>query len=132
MLLLSEVRDWIKTLDTGADNFYIGRLDAKKDKSVGIYPLKVSEPPTVALGGLKVSKTDKKSITILVHWNKNAKETEIAAIKLYEKLLGAGSVRIGTTKVNYFKLLVPEPVDVGTDDSKVYERVIQVQIYYER
>lgn len=132
MLLLSDIRDWLKTLGTGAENFYIGRLDAKKDKSIGIYPLKVSEPPMVALGGLEATKTSKKSISILLHWNKNAKETEIAAIELYEKILSAGPVKIGATNVNYLKLLVPEPIDVGTDDSRVYERVIQVQIYYER
>lgn len=30
------------------------------------------------------------------------------------------------------ELLVPEPVDVGTDNSGVYERVIELKIYYER
>ncbi|CAK7073073.1 MAG: hypothetical protein EUB_03841 [Eubacterium sp.] len=132
MLLLSDVRDWLKTLNTGANNFYIGRLDAKKDKSIGIYPLKVSGPPTVALGGLDATKTATKSISILLHWNKNAKETEIAALNLFNKLLAAGSVTIGATKVNYIKMLVPEPVDVGTDQSNVYERVIQCELYYER
>lgn len=132
MLLLSDMRDWLKTLNTGANNFYIGRLDAKKDKSIGIYPLKVSGPPTVALGGLDATKTATKSISILLHWNKNAKETEIAAINLFNKLLAAGSVTIGATKVNYIKLLVPEPVDVNTDTNGVYERVIECELYYER
>lgn len=132
MLLLSDVRDWLKTLNTGANNFYIGRLDAKKDKSIGIYPLKVSGPPTVALGGLDATKTATKSISILLHWNKNAKETEIAAINLFNKLLAAGSVMIGATKVNYIKMLVPEPVDVNTDTNGIYERVIQCELYYER
>lgn len=132
MFLLSDVRDWFKTLNTGANNFYIGRLDAKKDKSIGIYPLKISGPPTVALGGLDATKTATKSVSILLHWNKNAKETEIAAINLFNKLLGAGSVTIGATKVNYIKMLVPEPVDVNTDSNGVYERVIQCELYYER
>lgn len=132
MLLLSDVRDWFKTLNTGANNFYIGRLDAKKDKSIGIYPLKVSGPPTVALGGLDATKTATKSVSILLHWNKNAKETEMAALNLFEKLLSAGPVTIGSTKVNYIKMLVPEPVDVNTDTNGVYERVIQCELYYER
>ncbi|MEF9917681.1 MAG: minor capsid protein [Eubacterium sp.] len=132
MLLLSDIRDWIKTLNTGAENYYIGRLDAKKDKSIGIYPLKVSGSPEVALGGLNSTKTGVKSASILIHWTKNARETEVAAMKFYEMLLGAGSVTIGGTKVNYIKLLVPEPVDVGTDSGQVYERVIQCEFYYER
>lgn len=41
-------------------------------------------------------------------------------------------VQIGEMQVNYLRLLVPEPVDVGTDDAGVYERVIWVDIYYER
>lgn len=132
MLLLSDIRDWIKTLGTGAENFYIGRLDAKKDKSIGVYSLKVTGAPKVDLGGLESTKTNKKSVSFLVHWNKNARETEIAAMDFYEKLLMVGQGMVGDTKINYIKLLVPEPADVGMGDSEVYERVIQCEFYYER
>ena len=34
-------------------------------------------------------------------------------------------------KINYIELLTNEPVDVGTDNNNIYERVIQAVFYYE-
>lgn len=160
MLLLSDIRDWLKYLDSKtvaeidsdmtkevdkyttkqmlfseniiADHFYIGRLDNKKDKSIGVYQLKNENDAKIALGGLENTKTMEKSVSILIHWNNNAKETEKKALDLYLKLLKLRNFNIGDIKVNYIKLLVPEPIDVGSDDSDVYERVIQATFYYTR
>ena len=38
----------------------------------------------------------------------------------------------GETPVHCLMMRNPEPVDVGTDDAGVYERVIQLDIYFER
>lgn len=160
MLGLADIRDWLKQLDsktiedinsmsieevndldlkqlfkTGyiiAEHFYIGKLDNKEEKSIGVYQLKRSSPPNIAVGGLSNTKTFEKSISILIHWNKNAKETELKALELYYKLLNSRNFKINNVKVNYIELLVPEPVDVGTDDKNVYERVIQAIFYYEK
>ena len=160
MLGLADIRDWLKQLDsktiedinamsveevndldlkqlfkTGyiiADHFYIGKLDNKEEKSIGVYQLQRSNPPGIAVGGLSNTKTFEKSVSILIHWNKNAKETELKALELYYKLLNSRNFKINNVKVNYIELLVPEPVDVGTDDKNVYERVIQAIFYYEK
>lgn len=50
MITLANIRDFIKGFDF-ADNYYIGKLDNKKDKSIGVYSLKRSEPPVTAIGG---------------------------------------------------------------------------------
>ena len=39
---------------------------------------------------------------------------------------------INDIKVDFLSMQVPEPVDVGTDDKGIYERVIWFDIYYER
>lgn len=159
MLGLSDIKDWLKKLDTKtvsdvckmsikelnqtivkqltnkslvADYFYIGKLDNKKEKSIGIYQLKRNNPPNIAIGGLSATKIMEKSISILIHWNKNAKETELKAYEIYYKLLCLRDFKINNKKVNYIKLLVPEPIDVGTDSSNVYERVIEATFYYEK
>jgi hypothetical protein len=69
---------------------------------------------------------------VLVHWNENSKETEIAAIELFEKLETMRQFKIGDTFVYYLSMQVNEPVDVGTDDNGIYERVIWFDVYYER
>ena len=131
ILKLSDVRDWLKTLELGTDNFYIGKLDNKKDKSIGVYQLR-NNHVNVAIGGLDNTKTLEKSVSILIHWNMNAKETEEKALELYYKLLNAKEFKINNIKINYIKLLVSEPVDVGTDDKNIYERVIEATFYYEK
>ena len=129
MLGLVDIKDWIKTVDTIsvsdidkmsvkelnektvmqlsknsciiADNFYIGKLDNKKDKSIGVYQLKTSNPPTIAVGGLPNTKIMEKSVSILIHWNTNAKETENKALEIYYKLLYSRNFEINNYKV-YF------------------------------
>ena len=110
----------------------IGKLDNKKDKSIGVYPLKRSGPPVVPIGGLKNSKYNIKSISVLIHWNKNMDETEQAAYALFRGIQRETYMRMGRVQIYYVDLKVPEPVSVGTDDKGVYEYVIEFDIYYER
>ena len=131
MITLAEVRDWIKTFNA-ANNYYIGKIDNKKENSIGIYQRKTIDGPRVAIGGRTLASYDVKSISILIHWNKNANETEKRAQYLYNRLFEAESVVIGGTPIKMIALLQNEPVDVGTDDNNVYERVIELDLYYER
>ena len=129
-MILSDVKDWLKTLDV-AEHYYVGKLDNKQDKSLGVYQRDAGQPG-IALGGLANTKYAVKRISLLLHWNNNAKETEIAAYELYEKLLTTDRPIIGGIRVYVLSLLTAEPQDVGTDDAGIYERVIWMDIYYER
>ena len=131
MITLAEVREWIKTFNA-ANNYYIGKIDNKQENSIGIYQRKTIDGPRVASGGRSLTSYDVKSISILIHWNKNANETEKRAQYLYNRLFEAESVVIGGTPIKMIALLQNEPVDVGTDDNNVYERVIELDLYYER
>lgn len=131
MIGLADIKDWIKEFGIG-EHFYIGKLDNKKDKSIGIYQRDVKGPPNIAIGGPDTSKTAVKYISVLVHWNNNAKETESTAQYLYNNLLCINDVTINDTHVDYVYLAVPEPIDVGTDDKGVYERVIWIDLYYQK
>lgn len=131
MITLAEVRDWIKTFNA-ANNYYIGKLDNKQENSIGIYQRKIIDAPRIAIGGRSLASYDVKSISVLIHWNKNANETEKRAQYLYNRLFEAESVVIGETPIKMIALLQNEPVDVGTDDNNVYERVIELDLYYER
>lgn len=132
LLGLADIRDWIKSLNyTASENCYIGKLDNKKDKSIGVYQLNTSNGTNIAVGGIDNTKTLEKSVSILIHWNKNAKETEQKSYEIYNKFLESKEFVINNIKVNYIRLLVPEPIDVGTDEKNIYERVIQAIFYYE-
>lgn len=129
MITLANIRDWLKTI-SNAENYYIGKLDNKQDKSIGVYSLRRSAPPITALGNN--STYDIKSVSVLIHWTKNADEAEQAALQLLDSLRNLRNLTINNTSIYCLKLNVAEPVDVGTDDKGVYERVIEFDLYYER
>lgn len=132
MLALSDIRDWLKTLGV-AENYYIGRLDAKKEKSLGVYNLARRGSPIMAIGGAGQSSYDVKSVSLLLHWNRNARETEAAAHVLWNRLLRAGRpVTPDGVSMQYIRPTVPEPIAVDTDENGVYEYVIEMDIYYRR
>ena len=123
---------WIQTLATKPDHYYAGTLNAKKEKSFGVYQLAEHRARALALGGDSNTKTGIKGISILVHWNNSTRETENIAAKLYAELAAANSPIIGGKKVNYIQLLHNEPIDVGADENGICERVIELVLFYER
>ena len=132
MLGLADIRDWLKTLNNKADNYYIGKLDNKNDKSIGVYQGKNTISPRITLGGRENSSYEVKAITVLIHWNLNARETEEFSYKLYQELLKQNSVVINNHRIKMIKLITNESIDIGTDEKNVYERVIDLEFYYER
>lgn len=127
MLLLADIKDWLKTVGN-AEHYYTGKLDNKKQKSIGVYQRASYGPKKYSIGGNK--KYEVKNVSLLVHWNENAKETETAAMELFEKLEEMKQFRINDTKVYFLSMQVPEPVDVGTDDNGIYERAIWLDLYF--
>lgn len=133
MLKSTDIRAWIASLGIAEDqHVYIGKLDNKQQKSIGVYSRSSSGPPNIALGGLEYTTCDTKRISLLVHWTRNKTESEAAAYELFEKLRSISSLDIGGTHINYLRLMVPEPQDVGSDDNNVYEYVIWLDLIYQR
>ena len=133
MLKLTEIRQWIASLGIAEDqHVYIGKLDNKQQKSIGVYGRNGSGSPGIALGGLECTTYDTKRLSLLVHWTTRKAESEVAAYELFEKLRNVSNLDIGDTHINYLRLMVPVPQDVGTDEGGVYEYVIWLDLIYER
>lgn len=131
MLSLADIRDWIKNY-AGAEHCYIGKLDRKQNRSVGVYGRNEYTSPRTSLGGLTCTSYDCKRVSVLMHWNENARETEHAAAQLFEQLRQVTDTEISGTRIPIVQLDTAEAVDVGTDENGVYERVIWMTFYYER
>lgn len=128
-MILANIRDYLKTLDV-ADDYYIGKIENSKLKTIGVYG---------TMGGLRRveaigldSSYDIAGVRFLVHWNKNANETEIASRNLFEKLRYIKDTDMGDTHVQYFDLMESEPTFIGTDDNGVYEYHISARVFYRR
>lgn len=131
MIGLADVRDWLKSLNAFDATWTIGRYEAEKEKRVCVYQRPDYTDATVALGGREATKTLVKQISVLVHWNKNHKETEAAAQALYSKLQFNPRATIGNATASYIDLRLPEPADAGSDANGIFERVIWLDIYFQ-
>ena len=102
MLKSTDVRAWIASLGIAEDqHVYIGKLDNKQQKSIGVYGRSSSGPPNIALGGLECTTYETKRISLLVHWTRSKPESETAAYELFEQLRSVSSLNIGDTHINY-------------------------------
>lgn len=127
--MLATFREYLKTLNL-ADNYYIGKIDNTKLKTIGIY----SQPGVRRVEAIgKASSYDIAGVRILVHWNKSARETEEAARNIFESIRYITGTDISEEiHVDYLDLLESEPNFIGTDDNGVYEYHISARIYYRR
>lgn len=130
-MTLAEIRDWLKTFNI-AENYYIGRLENKKEYSLGVYEGVATGRPVIAIGGRQNSSYDVRAVSLLLHWNRSKNESEIAARELWDKLIEVNNEDAGENHIQYLQMTVPEPVGVGTDESGVYEYVINFKLYYRR
>ena len=143
--MIVEFKDYLKTLNV-ADYYYIGKIENIKEKVLGIYA-DGSTSRVEAVG--KDSSYGKAGVRLLLHWNKNAKETEASALNLFEQIRyitdtdmthteirdeGASDEEVVTTTVHvqYIDWDYDAPMFIGTDDNNVYEYVISGTIYYRK
>ena len=130
MITTRDMREWLKTLHTKFNKYYAGKLDTKYEDAVCIYTYKSELGRAMAIGGEETTKTKHAMFTILVHVNKNYCETEEKAYALYENIASARHINVGNYNINYIEMLSDKPVDLHTDESGVYERLIDITVYY--
>lgn len=121
-MTLSELRGIIAALNL-SDYTYMGNIDNKKDKSVGVYGRGSISAFKKALGGEDSYNT--KEVSLLVHWNKSPSESEEAAYDLFNAVKN-----ITNADILFIKMINNEPVFIGTDKFGIYEYVIDFDVYY--
>lgn len=129
-MTLADVRDYIASLNiTEPQKVYMGKLDAKPDKTIGVYHSKHQHTYKTAMGGAFLESYGTKYVTLLVHWNKSPRDTEKAATALFEALTITREAQINNETIKFIQPLY-EIQDVGTDDSGIYEMVIETAFIY--
>lgn len=129
-MMLLDVRDYIASLKI-ADRVYMGKMPGKQEKSIGVYNSKHQHAYSTAIGGADLKSYGTKYVTLLVHWNKSPRDTEKAATALFDTVRTAREVTINESKIKFIQPLY-EIQDVGTDDSGIYEMVIEAAVIYEK
>ena len=88
MMMLADVRDWLKSLHAVEADWTIGRYESEKERKCCVYTRSDYSEAVAAIGGAEATKTLVKRIQVVVHWNRNHRQTEEAAAALYEALTG--------------------------------------------
>lgn len=128
---LKDIRDYIDTL--GISKYvYMGKMDHKKEYSIGVYHSKRKQPYRTVIGGPELETHGIKEVSILIHWSKSPRETEDMAMRLFETLRDTREVEINNKKIKFIQLLIDEPIDVDVDENGIYEMVIEAAVVYEK
>lgn len=128
---LSDIRDYIDSLEI-ANYVYMAKVDAKKEKAIGVYKSKHSHGYKNAIGGSQLQSYGTKYVTFLIHWNKSPRETENVSIELFQMLEKVRELKLNEKTIKFIQLITEEPVDIGTDENGIYEMVIEAAVIYER
>lgn len=131
MITASNVKDYLKGRIDGVNNWYCGSLRSNKEKCICVYSKQAMGRNTICLGGLDNTSTFVQGYSVLVHWNKNANDSEQKAMEVYRTLWGQDPV-INNHKVIKIDLRDANPIGLGVDDNGIYEFVINFDILYER
>lgn len=68
-------------------------------------------------------------VSFLIHWNKNAAQTDQKANELYGILQDLRNVTVNNKQIKFCIMQVPYPQDVGTDETGIFEMVIEAEFY---
>ena len=129
MIYLAEVREWVKTFGL-FQGYWIGRLSAKRDNTLGIYPLRHSPARREVLSD-SLKSYDVTGINFLIHGSNNKDETERLAWFFYNRLASLQKPLINGKQVYFIRMLYDCPIDVGSEGD-IFEYTIQIEIYSER
>lgn len=131
-MTLDDVLQWLKSLGApaGVEGWTIARLDASKQRRIGVRQLSGAFEP--AIGGEACTLTRTKRVQALVHWTRNAHDTELAAQALFDAIRAADHPAIGGAVATYIHPRAAEPVDLGPDEGGTFERAIELDIYYQQ
>lgn len=131
MVTLSDIRDYVAKLGiVKNEHCYMGKLDTKYEESIGCYHLRRSGTPRIPLGGKENATFDVLPVSFLIHWNKNAAQTDQKANELYRILQYLKNVTVNNNEqIKFCIMQVPYPQDVGTDETGIFEMVIEAEFY---
>lgn len=133
MILLRDILDYVNTLGISEkENNYCGVMADKKQKAIGVYPLKSGHAPQGAIGGEQNGSYETKGISFLIHWSKSPSETETAAIQFHKALSECRNTTVNGHEILFAQLSYDEPIPIGTDDNGIFEYVIECLFYFRK
>ena len=128
---IQDFMDLIETLDLGfkTSNIFGAKLNDKLDNSICVYERQCDN--NLCLGGRKSTKTKKAAFSLLLHWNRDYKETEEKAQEIYNKLeeLATG-FQFDDFTIVWLHLEHANSIDIERSADGTWERIIELSMEY--
>lgn len=123
-----KVKDYLKTVISECEKWYIGKMDENQEKAIAIYSNRrqldsISKFKNLQSYGIL-------PITLLLRWTKNYNLAERKANYIYE-LLDCSSFFIDDYRCN-IDCLYDGPIDLGSDENGVYKFSIELNLLYRK
>lgn len=123
-----KVKDYLKTVISECEKWYIGKMDENQEKAIAIYSNRrqldsISKFKNLQSYGIL-------PITLLLRWTKNYNLAETKANDIYE-LLDCSSFFIDDYRCN-IDCLYDGPIDLGSDENGVYKFSIELNLLYRK
>ena len=127
-LKTAKVKDYLKTVISECEKWYIGKMDENQEKAIAIYSNRrkldsISNFKDLQSYGIL-------PITLLLRWTKNYNLAETKANDIYE-LLDCSSFFIDDYRCN-INCLYDGPIDLGSDENGVYKFSIELNLLYRK
>lgn len=128
-MTLADVRDWLETYHL-FDKYYIGKIVGSYENVLGVYSRATAGRPVTALG--LNSSYELMGVKLLIHGNQIEADTQALALQLFDILRNISQLEVGDNFIQFVDVRCSEPIDVGTDANRIFEFVINIDIYYRR
>lgn len=131
-MTVDDVMRWLQSLGApeGVQGWTMARMDASKERRIGVWQRDAGGGMGIAIGRARATRC--KRIQLLVHWTRDAHETELAAQALYDAIAACRRPSIGGAEADWIDLAMPEPADLGADGAGIFERAIRLDIYHQQ
>ena len=127
-MTLLELKDYFKSNFNWSDSISIGKIDNNKEKAICFYNSNRTQPYSPMIGRVKSTKII--PITIILRYTKNKNTADLMAKAIYEFFEGR-TFLIGNKRI-FTMMIYDDPIDLGTDESGIYEYSFEIDFYYER
>lgn len=130
MITLKEIKDYFKDNYEWDGSISIGKLNRDSEKSICFYQSSRRKRKIKTAGGKENRTYDFKPMSITLRYTKNADIAENNASKIYE-FLDESTFYINDKRY-FIQMIYDEPISVGTDQSGVYEYIIEFDCFKEK
>ena len=129
-MTLKQYKDYFKENFKWTDSISTGKIDNNQEKTICFYHSQRNSSYVGVFGGIKNKSTNIKPVTILLRYTKNQNSAEMMAQQIYD-FFNERSFFINQKRI-FTQMIYSEPINLGTDETNVYEYSIELDFYEER